>query len=190
MAYSNSIKYVIATKNGLKMVWKVTACTSLHALLLTEVDFHFDLESERIESAFYNCMQFGGIFHRPAAGSVPPELTVLHQASQAMFIPLHLHIVTRDSQHRKQCPHQNSWASWLCQRQLHSCPSSTSQLPAATPSLRMPCSSSKSKRASQREGSRSPRQLQWEYLASTNFPLTHGLGDSLAESKARSGPKA
>ena len=79
---------------------------SLHALLPTEVDFHFDIE--RIESAFYNCMQFGGIFHRPAAGSAPPDLTVLLQASQAMFIPLHLHTVTRDSQHRKQWPRQDS----------------------------------------------------------------------------------
>lgn len=86
----------------------MTACMSLHALLLAEVDFHFDIESERIESAFHNCVQFGGIFHRPAAGSAPPDLTVLLQASRAVFIPLHLHIVTRDSQHRKQCPRQDS----------------------------------------------------------------------------------
>lgn len=81
---------------------------SLHALLLAEVDFHFDIEFERIESAFHNCMQFGGLFHRPAAGSAPPDLIALLQASQAVFIPLHLHIMTRDSQHRKQCPRQDS----------------------------------------------------------------------------------
>ena len=85
---------------------------SLHALLPTEVDFHFDIE--RIESALYSCMQFGGI-------STDQQLALRLPTSRFSRRP-HGHVHPSVPSHRdtgqsapEQCPRQDRWASWLCQ---------------------------------------------------------------------------